>query len=260
MKHIRAVFKLFLIVSVTLGLYAIFVAGWAGIKLVGSRIEPWRNYILRVWSAGVCRILNLQIQTKGGAPSPPFFLVSNHLSYTDIFVYYQTLKCTFIAKKEVRTWPVIGFITRTMGVIFIDRKRKRDVTRVNNLVSAGLHQDQGIILFPEGRTSSGSEVLPFRSPLLEYPAKAGFPVHYASVHYQTSVKDDPAYLKVAWWGDASFFNHFLKMATLQRIDCTVTFGNETVRHEDRKALADQLHKKLSAQFQPLDHSEKSSDI
>lgn len=251
MKPVRAVLKLLLIVLYTLGLYGIFVTVWAGIKLFGLRIEPWRNFILSIWSAGVCRILNLHIRTRGTPPDPPFFLVSNHLSYTDIFAYYRTLRCTFIAKQEVRFWPVIGFITKTMGVIFVNRKRKRDITRVNNLVSVGINRDQGIVLFPEGRTSSGKEVLPFRSSLLEHPASAGFPVHYASIYYQTSTDEDPAYLSVCWWGNDSFFRHFYKLATLGRIDCTLTFGSQTVQHEDRKQLAKQLHQKMSRQFQPL---------
>ncbi|MEX0894752.1 MAG: lysophospholipid acyltransferase family protein [Balneolaceae bacterium] len=222
------------------------------------RIAPWRNFILRIWSAGVCRILNLHIRTKGASPEPPFFLVSNHLSYTDIFAFYRTLRCTFIAKQEVRFWPVIGFITKTMGVIFVDRKRKRDITRVNNLVSAGIHRDQGIVLFPEGKTSSGKEILPFRSSLLEHPASADIPVCYASIHYQTPPDEDPAYLRVCWWGSDSFFRHFYKLATLRHIECTLTFGRQTVQNRDRKQLAKQLHQKMSRQFEPLKQSRDES--
>lgn len=260
MKHVRAVVKLLLITVYTLGLYGAYLFGWAAILLFRLRIEPWRNFILRNWSAGTCLILNMHVRTVGQPPRPPFFLVSNHLSYTDIFAYYRTLKCTFIAKQEVKSWPLIGFIVKTMGVIFVDRGRKRDVTRVNDLVSGGLNKDQGIILFPEGRTSKGKEVLPFKTSLLEPPAAENFPVHFSTVHYRTSSNDEPAHLSICWWGEASFIKHFFILASLRRIECTLTFGTETVQHENRKQLADLLHQRISAQFQPVIRPEEVADL
>jgi len=193
----------------------------------------------------------MKVTVKGNPPRAPFFLVSNHLSYLDVVPLYKSMTCTFVAKKDVESWPVVGFMAKTMGIIFIDREKKIDVGRVNQIISKSLNKDQGIVLFPEGTTSPGAEVLPFRASLLEHPAASDLDVHYASITYETSNQDLPASESVCWWGEISFPSHVYLLAGNKQINCTITFGQETVRHSDRKELADILYKKVKDQFIPV---------
>lgn len=251
MRHIRAIFRIILIAVSTVFMYAVYVVGLLFGKLFNRRYEYWRNFCMRNWAHVVAMLINMKITPVGTPPSPPFFLVSNHLSYIDIIPLFYTLKCTFIAKKDVQSWPVVGYMVKNLGVIFVDRTKKTDVKRVNRLISESLNSQQGIILFPEGTTSPGSEVLPFRPSLLEHPAASNVPVHYSSVTYKTSKADLPAAQSVCWWGDISFPSHVYKLAGNKRIECTIEFGEEAVQENDRKQLADILHDKVSGQFTPV---------
>jgi len=208
---------------------------------------------MHFWSAGSALIVNMKIRAVGTPPKAPFIMVANHLSYLDIIPIYLHTNCTFVAKKDVRSWPLIGMMVAAMGVIFVDRSRKRDVVRVNKLLTENLNEDQGIVLFPEGTSSGGKKVLPFRSPLLEFPASEGIPVHFASISYETSPKDERAEQSVCFFGQRhSFPEHVLKMAKNRRIVCTIRFGGIPVENNDRKELADQLRNKIGEIFMVTD--------
>ena len=254
MKSIRATIKVILIILYTFTTFGIYLVGYVILKLLRIRNESWRNLFMRVWSIGNARILNLKIETIGKPPEPPFFLVSNHLSYLDIIPLFINLKCTFVAKKEVRSWPVLGFMVMATGVIFVDRLRKRDVTRVNKILSRSMNKHQGVIVFAEGTTSGGHEVLPFRPPLLEYPAAAEVPVYYASIRYETDQErgDLPAEESVCFYGAReALHNHVYKLAGNHQIACTIQFGKEPVKEADRKVLAKKLHKGVDSIFVPM---------
>lgn len=252
MKKFRALFKIVLIVSWTLSCYAVYLFFYGLIRLFRLRYEGWRNRLMYWWSAGCCKILSLTINTEGPPPDAPFVLVCNHMSYIDILPLYLNLNCTFVAKKEVRSWPLLGFMVMTMGVIFVDRSRKRDVTRVNQLVSESMNEKQGIIIFAEGTTSAGKEILPFRSPLLEIPAAEGIGVHYAALRYETGEGDRPASESVCWFGGDPLGGHMMKLASNRKVDCKLVFGEKTVQSNDRKELAAKLHEGVKGIFVPGD--------
>lgn len=200
---------------------------------------------MRFWSKTTARILSISFQVSGTPPSAPFILVSNHLSYIDILPMFIHMNCTFVAKKAVESWPLLGPMVKHTGVIFVDRSTKRDVTRVNELLSKSLSKHQGIVLFPEGTTTGGDRVLPFRSSLLNYPASASIPVHYSAIQYQTSEGDLPADETVCFYdGRDPFHKHVFKLAGNKRIECRLIYGKETVQASDRKELAEKLHEKV----------------
>lgn len=206
---------------------------------------------MKTWAKGMAFVLNMDITVKGTPPEPPFFLVSNHVSYIDIVVLNTVLKTTFIAKSEVKKWPVIGFMANTMGVIFIDRTRKRDVARVNKIVSGQLNERQGVILFPEGLTSAGSGILTFRPALLEHPVSEQIDVSYSALYYNTGPSDEPAYKSVCWWDSMPFYRHIFRLATNRQIHATVHFGDKTIKHTDRKVLARKLREEVAKLFKPM---------
>lgn len=220
------------------------------LSLVGVNYEKYRGYLLNYWGKSICKIMGIKFKITGKVPQPPFFLISNHLSYADVFVLFSQLRCLFVAKSDVKHWPLIGFIVKTCGILFIDRQRKRDIHRVNNNISKNINENQGIILFPEGTTSPGFEVLRFRAPLLEYPANTGFPVSYVALSYQTPDNDKPAYKSVCWWDESSFFSHFYELMKLRSITCFMRFGEETITNNDRKDLSQSLYRAVSEQLIP----------
>lgn len=251
MYRIIAIVKIILLLLQTFVLYITYAFVLAFIKLLRLRYEPWRNQIMRWWGRSVTRILSMEIAVEGNPPEPPFFLVSNHLSYMDIPVYSSILKNTFVSKMEVKHWPMIGIMAQTLGIIFIDRRKKRDVTRVNREISEQLNEHQGVVLFPEGMTSPGKEILRFRPPLLEHAAAENIHVSYAALRYRTLKGAIPAYKSVCWWDGVPLHKHLFMLACNKHIFVTIRFGKDRVTHSDRKLLAEDLQKKVSSIFLPM---------
>ena len=250
MIYLRASIKLMVFLVVTLFLYSVIMICLAG-SFLGINYEKYRGYLLKFWGSCSCWILGLQVEAKGNVPEPPFLLVANHLSYLDIFVLFSQVRCLFVAKSDVKTWPFVGFIIRTCGILFIDRNRKRDITRVNDLISKNINQNQGIILFPEGTTSPGIDILPFKTSLLKHPASLNFPVSYATITYSTVKGEIPAYESICWWDDTPFLTHFLNFLKMKGGTAEITFGNEPIQRDDRKALALELREQMSKQFESV---------
>lgn len=209
---------------------------------------------MRFWGVATLKLFSMNVKIEGSPPSPPFLVVSNHLSYIDIPVFSAILDATFVSKIEVRSWPVIGFMARTLGIIFIDRRKKSDVQRVNKKISDELNDLQGIVLFPEGTTSPGLEVMRFRPSLLEHAASSGMHVSYAALRYQTGKGDQHAYKTVCWWGNVHMLKHLYMMGYNRNIDVKIRFGEGSVSSDDRKVLASQLHRKVDELFDPVIHS------
>jgi len=233
--------------------YSLWLIGWPLAALSGAN-EPWRAWIFHTWAKCVMVLLSVRVEVVGKPPIAPFLLVSNHLGYVDIMLLASVARCAFVSKAEIASWPVIGLLARSMGTVFLDRTRKRDVPRVVREIRRRYDRGQGVVFFPEGTSTPGSEVAPFRSSLLEPAAQAGLPVSHATLRYETSAGDPPAHLSVSWWGDMEFAPHFLELLTLARIEARVVFGEESIRESDRKRLAEELHRRVASRFIPMTKS------
>jgi len=201
----------------------------------------FRTSTFRIWSRFVVKTLGLSVEVLGLPPRPPFLLVSNHLGYLDIPLLATELPGRFVAKSEVRGWPVIGLLASSVSTIFVDRTRRRDVVRVSGSIRQAVAEGDGVVLFPEGTSTAGHDVAPFRSALLAEAAEAGIPVHYAGLRYRTPPGEPPAEEAVCWWGDMTFTPHFLRLLTLSSIEATVVFGDEPILSRSRKTLAVRLN-------------------
>lgn len=220
----------------------------------------WKNVIIQSWARSIAFIIGLKINLRGTPPDPPFFLASNHLSYIDVVPLWRYLSATFIAKNEVKSWPFFGWGTRTLGVLFIDRDLKRDVHRMNNRISDTISESQGVILFPEGTSTKGEEVLAFNSPLLEYPASSEMPVNYATISYKSRDNSRPAHQYICWWGDMRFFAHFWELLKIPKFEATLTFGDNTITHKNRKELAKRLQLNIAKSFEPVAKRSESEKV
>ena len=117
---------------------------------------------------------------EGTPPRGLFLLASNHLSYLDIMVLGSLAPSLFVAKSEIRSWPLFGWISRGAGTLFVDRERPKDVVRVGGEMVERLEAGLSLTLFPEGKSTRGVDVQPFMPSLLEAAARTGVACHAVS--------------------------------------------------------------------------------
>ena len=221
--------------------------------------QAWRavrRAVLRRWGRTSLAILGCRVTVRGEPPREPFLLISNHISYVDIFLLTAFAPSRFVSKAEIRDWPVAGAMCRTVDIIFVDRHRRRDVTRVADQIAEALAAGDPVILFPEGTSTPGNAVAPLKPSLLAPVAGQELPVHWAVVRYETPSDEPPAFLSVAWWGDMALTPHAPELLQLRRIDAEIVFGDEPVRSADRKVLARQLQERMDGSLRPMVSSEE----
>lgn len=198
--------------------------------------------MLRRWARCTLRFVGIEVDSRGAIPPAPCVLVSNHLGYVDIPVLASQADLLFVSKIEVRDWPLIGPAAAAIGTIFIDRGSRRAIPEVNSQIAAALEHQDRVLFFPEGTSTSGEAVLPFKSSLLEPAAASGYPVFCAAVHYSTSEGDPPASQVVCWWGDMRFAGHIFALLRLSKIRARVVFHEQGHLGGERKQLAQQTER------------------
>ena len=230
LRTFRRLVRIVAFAGVTIPLYAIYL-------VTRSR------WIVRTWARLCARVVGLRIRTSGRIP-PPGYVVANHCGYLDVLLIGSRLDACFVAKTEIAGWPVLGWLASGTGTIFIDRKAARDVLRVSERIREAADAGRHVVLFPEGGSSDGSAVLPFRSALLQVAADDRRPVHPLALGYSTPEGEPPAREAVCWWGGASFAPHLWKLLGIRRIDGWIEFL-DPVTGETRRELSEKARDEIS---------------
>ena len=182
------------------------------------------------------------VDVSGAIPTSGL-LVSNHLSYLDIVVICSITPTVFVSKAEVQHWPVFGWLATLGGTIFIQRERRLDVGEVNNEIEKALADGALVVIFPEGTSSNGETILPFRAPLLEPALRGKYEISLACLRYE--LDDGDPKTEVCYWGDHSFFSHLLNLLGKKSVRVKLCFGRFNRTTDNRKELAQQLHAAVS---------------
>lgn len=209
----------------------------------GGRLpQSERSRWLQWCSRRTLRVFSIGFESHGTRPQAGL-LVCNHLSYLDILVLVALIPAVFVSKAEVKHWPVFGWFARLSGTLFVDRTRRRDVTRMNTEIQRALTDSNIVVLFPEGTSWNGREILPFKSSLLEPIVGSSHPLSVGRIGYALddgSVEED-----ICYWRDMTFFPHFVNLMTKRQIRARVGFAPIPHPASDRKELARQLHAEVS---------------
>jgi len=196
---------------------------------------------LHHWSRFACRVLGIRVTTRGSKPSSGL-LVSNHLSYLDIVVLSSIQPCVFVAKRDVATWPLFGWLARAAGTIFVDREQRFSTRKAVDVVREAMGTGSVVVLFPEGTSSDGSMVLPFKSALLQSAVQLGSPITAASIDYD--VDDGSVSDQVCYWRDMTLVPHLLNLFLKREIRASYSFSPAKIRAGDRKQLARELRDEI----------------
>lgn len=202
------------------------------------------------WGKALCAIFRIEVTLVGKPPRGRYLVASNHVSYLDILVLASLYPSAFVAKLEIGRWPVFGWIARSAGTLFVDRKRPRDVVRAGREMRSHLEAGIPLTMFPEGGSSSGETVQPFLPSLLEPAADAGVPCYAASVTYETTTPEPPSRV-VSWRGYEPFGPKIGGILRQRKILATVTIAEDPVISRDRKELAQKLWDRVHASYRPM---------
>jgi 1-acyl-sn-glycerol-3-phosphate acyltransferase len=216
--------------------------------------SPLSLRIPRVYHSWAARLLGLEVVVRG-TPSTarPTLFVANHTSYFDIEVLGSVLEASFIAKADMKTWPLIGWLAKLQRSVFIDRKPgnvSNHASDVANRLAAG----DNLVLFAEGTTSDGNRLLPFKSALFTVAEEAppDRPLIIQPVSVVATALDGmplgrslrPIY---AWYGEEPMMTHLWQAVTLGQLTVTVEFLPTFVAQGlTRKQLAAQCEAEVRA--------------
>ncbi|MCB1906285.1 MAG: 1-acyl-sn-glycerol-3-phosphate acyltransferase [Rhodocyclaceae bacterium] len=159
--------------------------------------EARRLDLRRRWSRDVVRALDIAIVCDGPPPPAGSFIVANHVSWLDIFAINAIAPASFVAKSELRAWPLIGWLAARNETVFVKRASRAHARGVNQEIAGLIARGRHAALFPEGTTTDGADVLPFHAALLQPAIDTGAPLVPLAIRYET---DDgrrspvPAYL------------------------------------------------------------------
>jgi 1-acyl-sn-glycerol-3-phosphate acyltransferase len=203
----------------------------------------------------LCYALNVKVTTYGEPlDGPPTLFVCNHISWIDIIVLGHVIKACFIAKKEMSEWPVLGYLCSLQRTIFIDRERRSEIVEQRRELQERIHNGDNLILFPEGTTSDGGRMLPFKSSLFGItetamhlqPDEQGriqelmvqpVTLVYRRINNMPTIRSNRS--KVAWYGDMEMGDHLKGVLNLLKVEVEVHFHEPVSRNlfKTRKELS-----------------------
>ena len=138
---------------------------------------------VEVWARGMLRIIGIEVRVKGHPAAGPVLMASNHISWLDILVMHAACHCRFVAKSEIRSWPLVGVLTTGGGSLYIERASNRDAMRVVHQMAEALQQGQVLAVFPEGGTGDGTTLLPFHANLLQAAIAVDAPIQPIALQF-----------------------------------------------------------------------------
>ncbi|HEX7286087.1 MAG TPA: lysophospholipid acyltransferase family protein [Candidatus Angelobacter sp.] len=220
---------------------ALAIAGcvleYAAKLAAGKRDASSRAWILHKWCTRVLHWYGVSLTVEGTPPAQGL-IVSNHVSYLDILVFSAAAPCAFVSKKEVRSWPGVGWAASMAGCVYIDRTRRSATRSIQPQIHAALSSGSRLVLFPEGTSSDGTKLMPFRSSLLQPAVADHAPITAAYVRYELD-DGDPS-RDVGYFGDMTLVLHVLKLFAKNSVRATLRFAVAPQVFAGRKEAAAKL--------------------
>jgi 1-acyl-sn-glycerol-3-phosphate acyltransferase len=212
--------------------------------------HPWRNRLPRLWHRIALKFMGIKVIMHGAlAKERPLLIVSNHSSWLDILVLASVADVTFVAKAEVRDWPVFGLLARLQRSVFIVREQKRRSQDQANEIAERMNAGEVVVLFPEGTTSDGNRLFTTKSTLFAAATSAVSQSPTGRVQVQPVAI---AYTRIhgmpmghyhrpvaAWPGDVELLPHLKEVLETGALDAEINFGPaiEVTPATNRKQLA-----------------------
>ncbi|SFM74103.1 1-acyl-sn-glycerol-3-phosphate acyltransferase [Variovorax sp. OV329] len=222
--------------------------GWWTIRFSFPRMSPDERALeVQRWSRRMLEVLGVRLVVQGTPPAQgPLLLIVNHMSWLDILTIHAARHVRFVAKSNIKNWPMIGSLSTGAGTLYIERERPRDAMRLVHHMAEALRAGDMIAVFPEGTTGDGKVLLPFHANLLQAAISAGAPVQPAALRFADR-RSDESTDAAAYIGDDSLLQSLWRTLSAPPLTAYLRFGDpQDSRGRERRAWAMTLHTEVDA--------------
>ena len=218
------------------------------LRFIWPGAEPRRRHVIALrWSKALLAILAIRVRCEGRRPPRArhgAMIAANHLSWVDIFALGSVRHTRFVAKSEIRDWPLAGWLAESSGTIFIRRARRHDTARINTLVHDALADGECVGLFPEGTTTEGDRLLKFHSSLFEAAVANRARVYPVALRYEDAAGAPLA--TVAYVGDTTFAQSLGRVIATRQTFARVAFAEPIdTGGLSRQQVAAEAHRRVA---------------
>jgi len=210
-----------------------------------------KKYFIEWWSLRLLKIFNVRLiinkNLKRILSKKNYLIVSNHISWLDIFVINSICPVIFVSKYSVSKWPFIGWLAKATDTIFIDRNKISKIKETTIKIENYLENKGSIFMFPEGTSTDGKSLLPFKSNLFQSAINTNSDILPIGIQYQNKKKftSAPSYI-----GDMSLIDSVLNLIKLDNIDAKITILSPIRKDGSRKSLAKKTYQKIGNLIKP----------
>lgn len=224
-----------------IGVFSFFmqIGGWSGIKRV--------SYCTRVWGYVITKIFNIKIKVYGNpADFKGGLIVSNHLGYLDPLVHSALFPVRFAPKKDIRSWPVLGWYLSVSHPIWVDRSARQKSKELEIMFEETIAHDIPLLIYPEGTSSSGEEgILRFKSTSFESASEINCPI----LPLITTYNKAPDGKLLAWYGDEPILSNLWRVLGYKKIYVEVRILPIVMpERRSRKELAEYVHQVMEKEY------------
>jgi 1-acyl-sn-glycerol-3-phosphate acyltransferase len=236
-------------------LIAHLLQGVATAAVVLPRLLPKaREERIRQWCATVLDILQVKVHVRGQVPAnaQAVLFVANHISWIDIWVLKAQLPMRFVSKSEIRGWPVIGWLAEQAGTLFVTRHKRQETGKTMSSVEEALQAQDNLCFFPEGTTTDGTELKPFKSSLFQAAVNARARVWPMMLFYPQP--HGGANTGVAYSGDITMLQSLRAVLRQKEIVVELEFAEPLeAEQSERRQLAQQARQAIASRWSLLAH-------
>lgn len=214
-----------------------------------------RGRIIRWWCRLLLGCFNIRVKVFGTPPddsTKQTMFVANHISWADIHALNSIIPVRFIAKLEIKSWPIFGYLVTKSGTLFINRTIRKDAARIVEMTTDSLIESENVCFFPEGTTTDGTHILPFKTSIIQAAVDAKASIWPLTIYYPTT--DGKANLTMAYAGETTMIESMDQILRVRYPVVELHFLDPIAcSSQTRQAVSHQAHEAILAKFKQRHH-------
>lgn len=199
------------------------------------------------------KVIGFKLKLIGPKPATGVMIIGNHMSYLDILIYLSFFESLFVTSVDMKERLFLGQVTQLGGCLFVERRNPRNLPKEMKSIKKFFDKNFSVCIFPEGTSSNGETVLPFKNSMFQIPLETGCPIQPIVLKYKKIDSKEFSSKNcdlVCWYGDLGFFPHLMKLFTLTKVEAELEVLPQinSTAFKDRKSLSGHAHTLLKEKY------------